>query len=163
MINLYMAEIFNFSTIEKKTSFCNEWRTKSRPLFWSEGLTLPWVGKINELIVEKGEGGLVSQRAFKHKAQIYLLYNTLPPNLHKHLLKVEWTKHGAASHATKECLQTLEDWILSCRHVRPRTETALSALYSGELKQGPKEQLHTWYEKIRSDQKSICGHWLSAR
>ena len=57
MINLYMAEIFNFSTIEKKTSYCNEWRTKSRPLFWSEGLTLPWVGKINELIVEKGEGG----------------------------------------------------------------------------------------------------------
>ena len=90
-----------------------------------------------------------TQWAFKDKAQIYLLYNTLPPNLHKQLLKVEWTKHCAASHATKGSLQTLEDWILSWRHVRPRTKTALSALYSGELKQGLKEQLYTWYEKIQ--------------
>ena len=109
-----------------------------------------------------------TQWAFKEKAQIYLLYNMLPPNLHKQLLKVEWTKHCAASHATKGSLQALEDWILSWRHVRPRIETALSALYSRELKQGPKEKLRTWYEKIQevgkmlSDQTSICGHWLSA-
>ena len=91
---------------------------------------------------------LRTQWAFKDKAQIYLLYNTLPLNLQKQLLKVEWTKHCSASHATKGSLQTMEDWILSWRHVRPRTETTLSALYSGELKQGLKEQLRTWYEKI---------------
>ena len=85
------------------------------------------------------------QWAFKDKAQIYLLYNTLPPNLQKQLLKVEWTKHCVAGHATKGSLQTMEDWILSWRHVRPRIETALSTLYSGELKQG----LRTWYEKIQ--------------
>ena len=45
--------------------------------------------------------------------------------------------------------QTLEDWILTWRHMRPKTETDLSALYGGELKQGPKEQLITWYEKTQ--------------
>ena len=49
----------------------------------------------------------------------------------------------------KGSLQTQEDWILTWRHMRHKTETALSALYGGELKQGPKEQLSTWYEKIQ--------------
>ena len=95
--------------------------------------------------------------ALKDKAQIYLLYNTLPPNLQKQLLKVEWTKHCSANHATKGSLQTMEDWILSWRHVRPRTETALSALYSGELKQGLKEQLRTWYKKIQEGGEDAFG------
>ena len=71
-----------------------------------------------------------TQWAFKEKAKIYLLYKTLPSNLHKKLLQVEWTKHCAANHAVKGSLQTLEDWILTWRHVHPRTETALSALYA---------------------------------
>ena len=90
-----------------------------------------------------------TQWAFKDKAQIYFLYNTLLANLKKQLLKVDWTKQCAANHATKGSLQTMQDWILSWRHVRPRTETALSTLYTGELKQGPKEQLRTWYEKMQ--------------
>ena len=65
-----------------------------------------------------------TQWAFKEKAQIYQLYNTLPPNLHKKLLKVEWTTHCAANHVVKGSLQTLEDWILTWRHVHPKTESA---------------------------------------
>ena len=49
-----------------------------------------------------------SQWAHKEKAQIYLLYNCLPTNLKKKLL-----------------------------NIHPKTETALSVLYGGELKQGP--------------------------
>ena len=49
----------------------------------------------------------------------------------------------------KGSLQTMQNWILTWRHVCPKSKTALLALYTQELKQGPKEQLRTWYEKIQ--------------
>ena len=90
-----------------------------------------------------------SQWARKEKAQIYLLYNCLPTNLQKKLVMVEWIQNCAANHAVRGSLKSLEDWILTWRHVRSKTETALSALYGGELKQRSKEQLSTWYEKTQ--------------
>ena len=69
----------------------------------------------------------------------------VPPQL----IKVDWTRNCAAKDAAKGSLKTMQNWILSWRHVRPRAETALCALYTQELKQGPKEQLRTWYEKIQ--------------
>ena len=105
-----------------------------------------------------------TQWAYRDRAQTYLLFNTLPTNLKKQLVK-DWTRQCAAKDATKGSLKTMQNWILSWRHVRPRAETALSALYTGELKQGPKEQLRTWYEKIQEvgeDATSICGPANSA-
>ena len=69
-----------------------------------------------------------SQWVHKEKAQIYLVYNCLQTNLQKKLLKVEWIQACAANHAAKGSLQALENWILTWRHMRPKTETALSAL-----------------------------------
>ena len=90
-----------------------------------------------------------TQWAYRDRAQTYLLFNTLPTNLKKELVKVDWTRNCAAKNAVKGSLQTMQNWILSWRHVRPKSETALRALYTQELKQGPKEQLRTWYEKIQ--------------
>ena len=39
--------------------------------------------------------------------------------------------------------------ILQWRHMRPKMETTLAALYGGRLKQRNKEKLSTWYEKIQ--------------
>ena len=90
-----------------------------------------------------------TQWAYRDRTQTYLLFNTQPTNLKKQLVKVDWTRHCAAKDAAKGSLKTMQNWILSWRHVRPRAETALCALYTRELKQGPKEQLRTWYEKIQ--------------
>ena len=80
-----------------------------------------------------------TQWAHKEKAQIYLLYNTLPPNLQKKLLKVEWTQNCTANHVVKGSLPGGLDSDLAPR----------SPQDGGELKQGPKEQLSTWYEKTQ--------------
>ena len=90
-----------------------------------------------------------TQWAYKDRAQTYLLFNTLPTNLKKQLVKVDWTRHCAANDVAKGSLKTMQNWILSWRHMRPRDETALYTLYTGELKQGPKEQLRTWYENMQ--------------
>jgi hypothetical protein len=90
-----------------------------------------------------------TQWAYNKKAQIYLMFNTLPRNLKKQLIKAGWTRSCAAQDTTKGSLRAMQNWILSWRHVRPKAETALKALYTQELKQGSKEQLRTWYEKIK--------------
>ena len=85
-----------------------------------------------------------TQWAYRDRAQTYLLFNTLPTNLKKELVKVDWTRNCAARNMAKGSLQTFQNWILTWRHVCPKSKTALLALYTQELKQGPKEQLRTW-------------------
>jgi len=99
-----------------------------------------------------------TQWADNQKAQIYLMFNTLPRNLKKQLIKAGWTRSCAAQDTTRGSLQVMQNWILSWRHVRHKAETALRALYTQELKQGSKEQLRTWYEKIQEVGEDAYGH-----
>ena len=104
-----------------------------------------------------------TQWAYKERTQIYLMFNTLPTNLKKQLIKAGWTRSCAAQDTTRGSLQTMQNLILSWRHVRPKAETALRALYTQELKQGSKNnsalgmRRYKKWEKMHMGATSTCG------
>ena len=126
-----------------RKSIPNEWETADE-VFKNINLFNDWLPR--------------TQWNYNPKAKIYLMFNTLPRNLKKQLIKVGWTKRCADQDTTRGSLQAMQNWILSWRHVRPKGETALRALYTKELKQGSKEQLRTWYEKIQEVGEDAYGH-----
>ena len=126
-----------------RKSIPNEWETADE-VFKNINLFNDWLPR--------------TQWNYNPKAKIYLMFNTLPRNLKKQLIKVGWTKRCADQDTTRGSLQAMQNWILSWRHVRPKGETALRALYTQELRQGPKEQLRTWYEKIQEVGEDAYGH-----
>ena len=126
-----------------RKSIPNEWETADE-VFKNINLFNEWLPR--------------TQWNYNPRAKIYLMFNTLPRNLKKQLIKVGWTKRCADQDTTRGSLQAMQNWILSWRHVRPKGETALRALYTQELRQGPKEQLRTWYEKIQEVGEDAYGH-----
>ena len=95
------------------------------------------------------------------KAQIFLLWHCLPEDLRLKLDEVRWVQACIDSDPHYGTFRKLENWLRQWYQLESKEIMAQSAIRRALLKQGPRETLESYWDRVETLGEDAFGQWYT--